>query len=310
MELSSFADQPGKPYSDIFVLPYSLKIFYDVSNQAETLAHRNPIMKSIHSRFLASILALIVLTACTQPENGQQQEESQSQQMQPEDTEWYEPVPPKVTPGENHFLSPPSDAIVLFDGSNLDQWESVSEGDADWVIEDDHMTVRIGSGDIQTRESYGSVQLYLEWRSPMNMEHEGQDRGNSGVFLQNRYEVQVLDAWENETYVNGMAGSIYKQVPPMVNPAKRPGEWQSYNISYTAPEFNEDGSLQSPARITVIWNGVVVQSNYELKGHTPYIGLPEYTAHGEAPIRLQDHASEVSYRNIWIRELDQPEPRN
>jgi len=260
-------------------------------------------MKSIYSGIVPGLLAILLVTACSQQSDQQTQ---QAEDMKPEDTEWYEPVPAKVTPGENHFLSPPSDAIVLFDGSNLDQWQSSSGGEADWVIEDDHMTVRLGSGDIQTRESFGSVQLYLEWRSPTNMEHEGQDRGNSGVFLQNRYEVQVLDAWENPTYVNGMAGSIYKQVAPLVNPAKEPGEWQSYNISYTAPKFNDDGSLQSPASITVIWNGVVVQNNYELKGHTPYIGLPEYTAHGEGPIRLQDHASEVSYRNIWIRELQEP----
>lgn len=245
------------------------------------------------------------MVACT-PQEEQAQNEAEQQQMQPEDTEWYEPVPPKVTPGENHFLEAPSDAIVLFDGSNLDQWASASGGDAGWEIEGNHMTVIPDSGDIQTRESFGSVQLYIEWRSPTNMEHEGQDRGNSGVFLQNRYEVQVLDAWQNETYVNGMAGSIYKQVAPMVNPAKEPGEWQSYNISYTAPQFNDDGSVESPARITVIWNGVVVQNNYVLKGHTPYIGLPEYTAHGEAPIRLQDHASRVSYRNIWVRRLDEP----
>ncbi len=224
--------------------------------------------------------------------------------MKPEDTEWYEPVPPKVTPVQDSFLEPPSDAIVLFDGSNLEQWQSSSDGEADWIIEDDHMTVRPGSGDIQTRESFGSVQLYLEWRAPMNMEHKGQDRGNSGVFLQNRYEVQVLDAWQNPTYVNGMAGSVYKQAAPLVNPAKEPGEWQSYHISYTAPEFDADSTLQAPARITVIWNGVVVQNNFVLKGHTPYIGLPEYTAHGEAPIRLQDHNSEVSYRNIWVRRLD------
>jgi len=248
---------------------------------------------------LTILLLLVILFVSCSPQ--QEQTENEQEQMQPEDTEWYEPVPPKVTPGDDHFLSPPSDAIVLFDGTDLSRWQSADGGEADWVIEDDHMTVRIGSGDIQTRESFGSVQLYLEWRAPMNMEHEGQDRGNSGVFLQNRYEVQVLDAWKNETYVNGMAGSIYKQVSPLVNPAKEPGEWQSYNISYTAPQFNEDGSLESPARITVIWNGVVVQNNYELKGHTPYIGLPEYNAHGEGPLRLQDHASEVSYRNIWIR---------
>ena len=257
-------------------------------------------MKTSRFGTILALAAMLLTAACNQQETV----ESDEQQMEPEDTEWYEPVPTKVTPAADSFLEPPSDAIVLFDGSNLEHWQSSSGGEADWIVEDDHMTVRTGSGDIQTRESFGNVQLYLEWRAPMNMEHEGQDRGNSGVFLQNRYEVQVLDAWQNPTYVNGMAGSVYKQAAPLVNPAKEPGAWQSYHISYTAPEFDEDGSLQSPARVTVIWNGVVVQNNFVLKGHTPYIGLPEYTAHGDAPIRLQDHNSEVSYRNIWVRRLD------
>lgn len=258
-------------------------------------------MKAFQFGTIVALIALLLTTAaCSLQDN----EESEAQQMKPEDTEWYEPVPEKVRPAEDTFLDPPSDAVVLFDGSNLEQWQSSSGGEAEWLVQAGHMTVNMGTGDIQTRDSFGSVQLYLEWRAPMNMEHEGQDRGNSGVFLQNRYEVQVLDAWQNPTYVNGMAGSIYKQSAPLVNPARKPGEWQSYNISYTAPEFSEDGTLQSPARITVIWNGVVVQNNFVLKGHTPYIGLPEYTAHGEAPIRLQDHSSEVSYRNIWVRRLD------
>src|SRR5690625_100692 len=172
--------------------------------------------------------------------------------MQPEETEWYEPVPPKVDPGEIIFLDPPSDAIVLFDGSDMSQWESVNGGDVPWDIEDEFVTVKKGSGGILTKQSFGSVQLYLEFRAPMNMEHTGQDRGNSGIFLQSRYEVQVLDAWENPTYVNGMGGSIYKQTAPLVNPAKRPGEWQSYNISYTAHQFYDDGELRTSGRITVI----------------------------------------------------------
>lgn len=258
-------------------------------------------MKVFSTSISLVLISFLITTAC----NRQTKKQAQEQQMKPEDTEWYEPVPPKVTPAQDTFLQPPSDAIILFDGSNLEQWQSSSGGEANWIVEGNHMTVRTGSGDIQTRDSFGSVQLYLEWRAPMNMEHEGQDRGNSGVFLQNRYEVQVLDAWQNPTYVNGMAGSIYKQSAPLVNPSWKPGEWQSYNISYTAPQFNEDSTLKAPARITVIWNGVVVQNNFVLKGHTPYIGLPEYTAHGEAPIRLQDHNSEVSYRNIWVRRLDE-----
>lgn len=231
--------------------------------------------------------------------------QDKEEEMKPEDTEWYEPVPPKVTPNDDHFLQAPSDAIVLFDDSDVSLWKSSENGeDVPWDIENGELTVRPGSGDIETREKFGSFQLYLEWKSPNNMRHEGQDRGNSGIFLQGIYEIQVLDAYENPTYVNGMAGSIYKQTAPMVNPAKKPGEWQSFNIAYTAPEFNEDGSVESPGRVTVIWNGVVVQNNTEIKGHTPHVGLPEYTAHGDGPIRLQEHNSKVSYRNIWIRKLD------
>ncbi len=253
-----------------------------------------------------SLVLIILLLGSSLSAIAQEKEE----EMKPEDTEWYEPVPPKVTPGDDHFLKPPADAIILFDDSDMSKWESSGGGKVPWELGDGHVTVKPGSGDIETRDAFDSFQLYIEWRSPMNMEHEGQDRGNSGIFLQNRYELQVLDAYQNSTYVNGMAGSIYKQYAPLVNPAKKPGEWQSYNIAYKAPEFNGDGSLKSPARVTVIWNGVVVLNNTEIKGHTPYIGLPEYTAHGDAPIRLQDHNSKVSYRNIWIRELDRQESSN
>lgn len=231
---------------------------------------------------------------------------AQDEQMEPAETEFYEPEPEVIESGEDIFIDAPSDAIILFDGTDLDQWESVDGGDAEWEIgEDGAVTVVPGTGNIQTKESFGDVQLYIEWRSPMNMEHKGQDRGNSGIYLQKQYEVQVLDAHQNPTYINGMAGSIYKQTSPLVNPTKKPGEWESYNISYKAPRFNEDGSLKEPARVTVIWNGVVVQNNTEIYGHTAYIGYPEYNKHGELPLMLQDHNSKVSYRNIWIRRLDQ-----
>ena len=250
-----------------------------------------------------SLLSVFLITSFSQAAFTQN-----SENMKPEDTEFYEPVPKKVTPSDNHFLEAPSDAIILFDGTDMSKWKSMNDGgEVKWKLEGGLVTVVPGTGAILTEDSYGDVQLYVEWRSPMNMEHKGQDRGNSGVFLQNRYELQVLDAWENPTYVNGMAGSIYKQSVPLVNPAKRPGEWQSYNISFSAPEFNEDGSVKTPARMTVIWNGVVVQNNTEIQGPTVYIGLPEYSAHGKAPIRLQDHNSKVSFRNIWIRELDRSE---
>lgn len=230
---------------------------------------------------------------------------AQNQEMEPADTEFYEPEVPVVESGDDIFIDPPADAIILFDGSNMDQWQSVGGGEAEWEIEEDGaVTVVPGTGNIETKESFGDVQLYIEWRSPMNMEHKGQDRGNSGIFLQGRYELQVLDAYQNPTYINGMAGSIYKQTSPLVNPTKKPGEWESYNISYKAPRFNDDGSLKDSARITVIWNGVVVQNNTEIYGNTEYIGYPGYEAHGEAPLQLQDHNSKVSYRNIWIRRLD------
>jgi len=233
--------------------------------------------------------------------------QAQEQDMKPEETEVWEPVPEKVDPGGLIEKAPPSDAVVLFDGSDLSAWESV-EGDgspAEWNISGDHVTVAPGTGGIQTRQGFGSVQLHVEWRSPEEIEGEGQGRGNSGIFLQSNYELQVLDSYDNESYSNGMAGSMYKQHIPLVNAAREPGEWQSYDILYTAPEFNEDGSVGSPARITVFWNGVLVQDDVEIKGATQYIGHPSYEEHEDKlPIVLQDHSNPVSFRNIWLRELD------
>ncbi|MEX2601386.1 MAG: DUF1080 domain-containing protein [Balneolaceae bacterium] len=222
----------------------------------------------------------------------------------PEETEVWEPEPAVVEPGMIS-ISPPSDAQFLFDGSSLENWQSRDGSDAEWILEDGAMTVRAGSGDIKTRQSFHDFQLHLEWRAPSEIRGEGQGRGNSGVFLQERYEVQVLDNWENRTYSNGMAGSIYKQHIPLANPAKRPGEWQSYDIFFKAPRFDDSGDLISPAHVTVILNGVLIQNNVELFGPTQYIGAPEYEAHGPAGIQLQDHGNPVSFRNIWIRELDE-----
>ncbi|MEX0648926.1 MAG: DUF1080 domain-containing protein [Balneolaceae bacterium] len=233
-------------------------------------------------------------TACAQNNNNG---------MQPEETEVWEPVPPIVAPGDA-FVEAPDDAIVLFDGTDLSAWESANDGDAEWAVENGAFTVVPGTGDIKTKDTFGSVQLYLEWKSPDQIDGDGQGRGNSGVFLQSRYEVQVLDSYENETYVNGMAGSIYKQHPPLANAAKPRGEWQSYNIVFEAPEFNDDGSVETPGYVTVFWNGVLVQHKTELQGPTVYIGHPEYEAHGNDSIVLQDHSDRVSYRNIWLRELD------
>jgi hypothetical protein len=225
-----------------------------------------------------------------------------SQTIPPEITEYWEPVPPVVTPGTG--TAPPSDAIVLFDGTSLDKWESVSGGPAKWKLEDGVMTVVKGAGDIQTRQAFGDVQIHIEWRTPAHVAGEGQGRGNSGVFLQKLYEVQVLDNYQNVTYSNGQAAAVYKQHIPLVNACLPPGEWQAYDIIYTAPRFREDGRLFSPATMTVIHNGILVQNHVTLLGPTVYNELPLYKPHGlKQSLMLQDHNNPVSYRNIWIREL-------
>lgn len=229
------------------------------------------------------------------------QETKKPAEMTPEMTEQWEPEPVVVTPGTDNTAAP-SDAIVLFDGKDLSKWKPKNgEGDAAWPVKDGYFTV--GKGDISTKQGFRDFQLHLEWSAPAKIEGEGQGRGNSGVFLQDRYEVQILDSYNNRTYSNGQAGSIYKQYPPLVNAMRKPGEWNTYDIIYTAPRFNEDGSLFSEARITVLHNGVVIQNNAVVRGTTEYIGLPKYSAHDKAPISLQDHGNPVRFRNIWIREL-------
>ncbi|MBO9151944.1 DUF1080 domain-containing protein [Chitinophaga sp. GCM10012297] len=226
-----------------------------------------------------------------------------AQQAKPEDTEVWEPVPAVITPGTATNTAP-SDAIVLFDGKDLSKWVSdKGDGEAPWTIQDGAMTVVPRKGGIHTKESFEDFQLHIEWRSPSVVKGTSQGRGNSGIFLQSNYELQVLDNYDNKTYVNGQAGSIYKQAIPLVNACKKPGEWQTYDVIWTAPRFNDDGSLKSPARITVLHNGVLVQNNTELKGKTEYIGQPKYVKHGALPLALQDHGDLVSYRNIWIRKL-------
>ncbi|HNL37742.1 MAG TPA: DUF1080 domain-containing protein [Saprospiraceae bacterium] len=223
----------------------------------------------------------------------------------PKATEVWTPEPRVVTPGKALSTPAPDDAIVLFDGSWLSEWYSGKDSTAaGWTINSDgSMTVKPGAGDIVTQRSFGDCQLHLEFRTPATVKGEGQGRGNSGVFLQNRYEVQVLDSYQNRTYSNGQCGAVYKQHIPLVNACRPPGEWQSYDILFTAPRFNTDGILLAPGRLTVFQNGILIQNNVEIKGTTEYIGLPKNVAHGKAPIRLQDHGDLVSYRNIWIREL-------
>ena len=223
----------------------------------------------------------------------------------PESTEVWTPVPPVVVPGATHRL-PPSDAVVLFGGSDLSAWQQPDGSAPAWTIEDGAMTVAPGGGPIETKQSFGDVQLHIEWRTPSDTAGlQGQNRGNSGLFFQNRYEVQVLDSYKSRTYSNGQAGSIYKQYIPAVNASTPPGTWQSYDIVFIAPRFREDSTLASPARLTVFHNGVLLHHDVELKGGTVYRGAPSYEPHPvQAPLMLQDHDHPVRFRNIWLRELD------
>lgn len=221
----------------------------------------------------------------------------------PEATEVWSPVPPKVEPAAV-IGQPPSDAIVLFSGKDLSNWESVNGGPAEWGVENGEMVDRPKAGHIETRQKFGDCQLHVEWMVPvLPPDRKGQDRGNSGVFMQGLYEIQVLDTYNNPTYVNGEAGAIYKQSAPLVNALKAAPNWQSYDIVYYAPRFYNDGTLAEPARITVFLNGILVQSNFAIKGPTEYRMLPAYKAHGDGPIMLQAHNNAVHYRNIWIRKL-------
>jgi len=239
---------------------------------------------------------------------------AQQAKPRPEDTEVWAPEPKVVTPGSTCGAAP-SDAIILFDGKNLDEWVSAKDGKspAGWIVQDGVLTVNKSAGNIETKRSFKDYQLHIEWRIPKDITGSGQARGNSGVFLASTgpgddgYELQVLDSYHNKTYVNGMAGSIYKQAIPLVNPARPPGEWQSYDVVWTAPTFNDDGSLKTPAYVTVFFNGVLVQNHFQLQGQTLYIGKPFYKPYKEAPIKLQAHgdpSKPISFRNIWVRSLD------
>ncbi|WDF69866.1 DUF1080 domain-containing protein [Sphingobacterium oryzagri] len=221
--------------------------------------------------------------------------------FKPEDTEFYSPKPPVVT----LKAQVPSDAIVLFDGTNLNQWESnkTTGQPAPWTVENGTLTVKPGTGDIQTKQKFEDFQLHIEWKSPEKIKGEGQGRGNSGIFLQGLYELQVLDNNNNPTYVNGQAGSIYKQRPPLVEVRAEGDNWHRYDVIYKAPRFNKDGMLISKGMVTVLHNGVLVQNNTQIEGATAYIGLPKLEAHGAGPIILQDHGDMVHFRNIWIRPL-------
>jgi hypothetical protein len=224
------------------------------------------------------------------------------EQIDPKLTEVWEPEPPVVSPGVNG--APPSDAIVLFDGTSFEHWKNVKDSDVEWKLENGAMIVVKKTGPIISKQSFADCQLHVEFRTPEEVSGKGQGRGNSGIFLQSRYEVQVLDSYQNRTYSNGQAGSIYKQHSPLVNASLPPGEWQTYDIYYIAPRFSENGLVQTPAYITVIHNGVLIQNHVEIKGSTVFRGEPKYELHDvKEPIMLQDHTNPVSYRNIWIREI-------
>jgi hypothetical protein len=234
-------------------------------------------------------LLLIVCLACytvqaqtTFPEPGR---------MQPNMTEFWLPQPDIVTPGNIATNSAPSDAIVLFDGKNLSAWESVRDkSEAKWTVNaDGTFTVNKPTGDIQTKQTFENFQLHIEWFVPANITGESQARGNSGIFLQGKYELQVLDSYQNPTYSNGQAASIYKQSRPLVNAMRKPGEWNVYDVIYTAPVFKEDGTYRMPPVVTVLHNGIVVQNSTVIVGTTEYIGIPKIAPHGAGPIILQSH---------------------
>jgi hypothetical protein len=251
-------------------------------------------------------LAVLLLAAV--PAAAQQ---TTSRPMRPEDTEVWQPVPKVVTPGRTD-RDAPSDAIVLFGGANLDEWVSARDSSpARWTVSDGVITVNKRAGDIRTKRSFRNFQLHLEWRVPRGITGKSQERGNSGVFLAYdpplaSYELQIVDSYDNPTYVNGQAGSVYKENPPLVNAMRPPGEWQTYDVVWTAPVFNDDGSVKSPAYVTAFHNGVLVQDHFALTGITKNTGIPEYHRHGPAPIVLQAHgdpSAPISFRNIWLREV-------
>jgi len=227
-------------------------------------------------------------------------------QMSHDMTEFWEPQPKVVTPGDAVTDSAPSDATVLFDGKNLDAWQERDGSPAKWIVHDGVVTVDKSHGDIQTKENFGSFQLHLEWCVPEDIDGEGQARGNSGVFLQGLYEIQVLDNYKNETYANGQAGSIYKQVMPLANAMRAPGQWNTYDIIYNAPVFNEDGTYKVHPTVTLLQNNILLLNNFVIQGTTEFIGLPRVVPHGDGPIILQMHgdpSKAISFRNIWIRKI-------
>lgn len=254
---------------------------------------------------MKTALAVLACTACAGTLSAQKQY-PQPEKMTPGMSEYWTPQPKIVTPGDIKTNSAPSDAIVLFDGKDLSAWESVNGGPAKWNVHNGVFTVDKKTGDIQTKQKFNNYQLHIEWCVPEKISGTSQARGNSGVFMQGKYEIQILDCYNNETYVNGQTGSVYKQTPPLANAMRKPGEWNVYDIIYSAPIFKEDGTYRVPPRVTVIQNGVVLQNNTTILGTTEYIGFPKIEKHDAGPIILQSHgdpSEPISFRNIWLREL-------
>ena len=259
---------------------------------------------------ILGLLFSLFLVSCQQNSTQEKEtikaEEVQQEPTKPEETEIWEPKPKTVSVDPKTKI--PSDAIVLFDGTNFKEWVSSKDSTAvKWTLnKDGSTTVKDKTGDIQTKRNFGSIQLHIEWRSSSEIRADGQGRSNSGIFLQNRYEVQVLDNNDNDTYVNGQAGSIYKQSAPLVKALSKTGDWNTYDIIYHKPIFDSKGNVSKHGTITVLHNGVLIQDHFKIKGTTEYLGWPKNKPHGKGPIKLQDHHdnSGVGYRNIWVRELD------
>jgi hypothetical protein len=270
----------------------------------------------MNSKFIPLIAGALLLSApCTSVRSHAQNAVAPTAAvpnalLAPELTEVWTPVPPVISAPAGGI---PSDAIVLFDGKNLDQWESVRPDGNPWKIEGDAMVIVPTKApaqpfDQKTKRLFGDIQLHLEFRTPAKVEGEGQGRGNSGIFFMGLYELQVLDSYQNKTYSNGQVGSVYKQHVPLVNASRPPGEWQTYDVVFLAPRFAEDGHVLSPARLTAFHNGVLVQYNVAIKGPTTHRGIPAYRPHApKLPLVLQDHRNPTAFRNIWVREIALPD---
>lgn len=244
-------------------------------------------------------LIALLLTCAMSGSAISQEDNGLTRAQQAAKTEVWEPVPAVVTANKGEV---PSDAIALF-GEGLNAWTAMDETPADWTVKGNVVTVKPGAGDIKTKQAFCDIQLHLEWKVPApDATMKGQQRNNSGLFLQQRYEIQVLDSYKNQTYPNGQAGSVYKQTIPLVNAMRPPETWQEYDIIYSAPVFDGE-QLVKPGFVTVLHNGVLVQNHTEIQGTTEWIGAPKYRAHGCAPLQLQDHGNKVSFRNMWVREL-------